>query len=118
MLQGLSETRTLFPRSSSSGRASSTCRCELQVKSVESPQDEGRGVAVATSVRRAVLLLVDADVEHPVQDPLEADPAFGPRQGAAGAGVHAPAEGQVLAGVAPFEHELGWVLELAGVAVG
>ena len=49
---------------------------------------------------------------------LDADPALGAGEWAAGTGVDAAAERQVLARVAAVEPELVRVLELARVAVG
>ena len=64
------------------------------------------------------MLLGQADVAHPVEDAVEADPPLGPGQGATGTGVGTPAEGHVCPGVGPVHVELRRVLEAPGIAVG
>ena len=94
--------------------AGSNSRCSL----VRPAEDPGRLVAEVAVTGRAVVLLGQADVAHPVEDALEAHPALGPGQRAAGAGVDAAPEGDVGLGVGPIDVELGRALEAPRVAVG
>ena len=64
------------------------------------------------------MLLGQADVPGAVEDALDADPALGPGQRAARAGVGTPPEGDVGLGVGAVGPELGGALELPRVAVG
>ena len=84
----------------------------------EAAEDPGRLVVEAAVAGRAVVLLGEADVVHPVEDALEADPALDPGERAAGAGVGAAPEGDVGLGVGPVDAELGRALEAPRVAVG
>ena len=93
-------------------------RVELEVELGEAAEDPRRLVAEAAVAGRAVVLLGQADVAHPVEDALEADPALGPGERAAGAGVGAAPEGDVGLGVGPVDAELVRALEAPGVAVG
>ena len=79
---------------------------ELEVQLGEAAEDPRRLVAEAAVAGRAVVLLGQADVAHAVEDALEADPALGPGQRAAGAGVDAAPERDVGLGVGPVDAEL------------
>src|SRR4051794_7157694 len=81
-------------------------RAELQVQARDTAQDERRDVAVAAGTGGAVVLLRDPDLTQPVEQPLDADPAFGAGELAAHAGVHAPTEGEVLTRVLAVDAEL------------
>ena len=74
-------------------------------------------VVVAARIGGAVLGLGDRDVAHPVEDAFDADPALGPGERRARAGVDAVAERDVLAGVDAVGVELVGALEAARVAV-
>ena len=87
---------------------------ELEVQLGEAAEDPRRLVAEAPVTGRAVVLLGQADVAHPVEDPFEADPALGPGQRPTGARVGATAEGDVGLGVGPVGVELGGALEPPG----
>src|SRR4051812_25738189 len=84
--------------------AARTCRAsarrcrwtELQVQVGHTAQDEGRHVTVLPRIRRAVMLLGDADLAQPVEQPLDADSRLGAGELTAHARVDAAAEGQVL----------------------
>ena len=93
-------------------------RRELEVQLGEAAQHPGRLVAEAAVAGRAVVLLGEPDVAHPVEDALEADPALGPRQRRARAGVVAAPERDVGLRVGAVDPELGRALEPPGVAVG
>ena len=69
---------------------------ELEVRGAQPAEDPRRFVLEAAVAGRAVVLLREADVAHPVEDALEADAALGPGQRPAGAGVGAASEGDVL----------------------
>ena len=84
---------------------------ELEVQLREAAQDPGRLVAEAAVAGRAVVLLGQADVAHPVEDALEADPALGPGERATGARVGAAPERDVGLGVVAVDAELGRALE-------
>src|SRR3954463_11172864 len=64
------------------------------------------------------MLLGQANVAGAVEDALEADPAFDPRQRSTRAGVHAASEREVRADRVSLDAELRGALELAWVAVG
>ena len=95
-------------------------RVGLARRELEVQVGAGRGAPRSARTRsagaagRPVVLLGQADVPHPVEDPLDADPPLGPGQGAARAGVGPPAEGQVRLGVGPVDPELGRVTRSAG----
>ena len=93
------------------GRASTGV--ELEVQLGEAAEDPRRLVVEAAGAGRAVVLLGQADVAHPVEDALEADPALGPGERAAGARVGAAAERDVGLGVGAVDAELGRALEPA-----
>ena len=93
-------------------------RCELDVERVEAAQHPRGLVVEPARVGRAVVLLRQPDVAHPVEDALDADAGLGASQRTAGTGVDAAAEGDVLARVGAVEAELGRALEAPGVAVG
>ena len=81
-------TATAAHRGASTG---SNSRCRLG----EAAEDPRRLVVEAAVAGRAVVLLGQADVARAVEDALEADPALGPGERAAGAGVGAAPEGDV-----------------------
>ena len=100
------------------GHAAGSIGVELEVQLGEAAEDPGRLVVEAPVAGRAVVLLGEPDVARAVEDALEADPALGAGQRTAGAGVGAPAEGDVGGGVRAVDAELVRALEPAGVAVG
>ena len=81
-------TRLIGARRSSTG-------VELEVQLGEAAEDPRRLVVEAAVAGRAVVLLGEADVVHPVEDALEADAALDAGERAAGARVGAASEGDV-----------------------
>src|SRR3954454_11245926 len=84
----------------------------------EPAQDVGRNVLVATVTRRAVPALRDPDVGGAIEQTLEPDPGFGPRERRARAAVDTAPEGEVLASVLAFGVEAVRALEAAWISVG
>src|SRR3989442_1523034 len=93
-------------------------RRELEMEAAQAAQHPGRLVLEAPGARGTVMLLREANVAHPIEDPLEADLRLGARERAARAGMVAAAEGDVLLGVGAVDPELGGALETPRVPVG
>ena len=82
-------------------------RFELEVEAADTAQDVGRHVVVAAGAGRAVLLLGDPDVVHPVEQALDGDATLGARERRTGARVRAVTEREVLARVGALDLEVG-----------
>src|SRR5436305_3697801 len=77
--------------------AGSADRCERDVQFRQAAHDERRLVCVAAVLGRAVALLGDRDVGHPVENPVQRNATLCPRQRCAGAGVHTADKRDLLA---------------------
>jgi hypothetical protein len=62
-------------------------------------------------------LVVDANICHAIEDPIEGDPTFSPRERRSGTGVIPPPERNVFTNIRTVHAELIGFLELPRVAV-
>ena len=83
----------------------------------ETSQDVGRRVGVAAIAHRPVFGVIDPDIRHAIENPLQRNSALDPGERGAGAGVHAARERDVLADIAAVEPELVRTVEASGIAV-
>src|SRR5690606_19343070 len=88
---------------------------ELDVQIDEPAQKEGGFVGEHAVVLRAVCLLAEADVLHPIEQAVEGDVPFDACERCTGAGVQAATECDVIVRVLPIEPELVRVLELTRI---
>ena len=94
-------------------------RGELDVQVVQAAQDPRRLVREVSGTRRAVMLVGEPDVAHPVEDPLDADATLGTRPAALRDRSATPTtEGHVLLRVGAVQPELLGTLEPSWIAIG
>src|SRR4030095_13738662 len=88
------------------------------MKAAQAAQDPGRLVLEAPGARGTMMLLREANVAHPIEDPLEADLRLDAGERPARAGMVAAAEGDVLLRVGTVDADLGGAPETPRVPVG
>src|SRR5271157_267701 len=91
---------------------------ELELQTLQTPQQVDRGVLIAAGTGRAVRRLGDLDLGHAFEETFGADVGLGPGERRPRAQVDTEPEPDVLAPVRSVEAELGCGLELARIAIG